>query len=99
MPVVIAQPVNQSATAGDPVTFAVDARCPAGRLQVQWQQLDGSDFIDIAKAVRERLTFDTSTDDSGARFRAWLSCDGKSEVLTRIVALTVPTPTAALLMP
>ncbi|CAN5192385.1 hypothetical protein BH10PSE17_BH10PSE17_18800 [soil metagenome] len=99
LPLIVRQPASVSVTAGDPATFAVAAVCPSGILQVQWQELDGDDFIDIVKAVHERISFDTSPDDSGSKFRAWLSCNGKTEVLTQVVSLTVPAPTALLMTP
>lgn len=86
------QPVNSTVVAGNPASFTVGGTCSSGTLQIQWQRLNGSAFADIAGATAATYSLTASSSDSGAQFRANLSCSGQSTTGSQTATLTVGAP-------
>jgi sugar lactone lactonase YvrE len=90
------QPANISVVAGTSASFAVAGTCSSGTLVVQWQRSQGSGagltFADIAGATALTFTLPTAIGDSGAQFRANLSCSGQSAATSNVATLTVTPP-------
>jgi hypothetical protein len=93
-PVITQQPIGMTVTAGDEAVLKVAALCASGRLQVQWQESVDGGFVDVPNAAHTRYSFETTQEDSGSRYRAWLSCGGTDETYSRVVAIAVPVPAA-----
>ena len=91
------QPANLSVVAGTTAAFTVAGTCSSGTLVVQWQRSQGSGapltFADIAGATAPTYTLpSTIIGDSGAQFRANLSCSGQSAATSNAATLTVTPP-------
>ena len=90
------QPADTSVVAGTAASFSVAATCSSGTLVVQWQRSQGSGatltFADIAGATALTYSFSTVIGDSGAQFRATLSCSGQSTTSSNAATLTVTPP-------
>ncbi len=91
------QPANTSVVAGTAASFTVAATCSSGTLVIQWQRSQGSGvtltFADIAGATALTYTLpSTVIGDSGAQFRANLSCSGQSATASNAATLTVTPP-------
>ena len=91
------QPASISVVAGTAASFTVAATCSSGTLVIQWQRSQGSGasltFADIAGATALTYTLaSTVIGDSGAQFRANLSCSGQSATTSNVATLTVTPP-------
>jgi len=90
------QPANTSVVAGTAASFSVAATCSSGTLLVQWQRSQGSGaaltFGDVAGATALTYAFAAVIGDSGAQFRAVLSCSGQSTTSSNAATLTVTPP-------
>ena len=91
------QPANTSVVAGTAASFTVAGTCSSGTLVVQWQRSQGSGatltFADIAGATALTYTLpSTVIGDSGAQFRANLTCSGQSATTSNAATLTVTPP-------
>ena len=96
------QPANISVVAGTSAAFTVAGTCSSGTLVVQWQRSQGSGasltFADIAGATALTYTLpSTVLGDSGAQFRATLSCSGQSTTPSNAATLTVTPPGSVVL--
>ena len=88
------QPANTSVVAGTQASFTVGGTCSSGTLLVQWQrgQSPTPTFANIAGATALTYTLTTAIGDSGAQFRANLSCSGQSAATSTAATLTVTPP-------
>ncbi len=91
------QPADLSVVAGTAASFTVAGTCSSGTLVVQWQRSQGSGasltFVDIAGATALNYNLpSTVLGDSGAQFRATLSCSGQSATTSNAATLTVTPP-------
>jgi hypothetical protein len=95
------QPASIAVVAGTQATFDVAATCSAGTLTVQWQRSQGSGagltWADITSASATAYSLATAIGDSGAQFRANLSCSGQSATTSNAATLTVAAPSAVTL--
>ncbi len=95
------QPASIAVVAGTQATFDVAATCGAGTLTVQWQRSQGSGagltWADITSASATAYSLATAIGDSGAQFRANLSCSGQSATTSNAATLTVAAPSAVTL--
>ena len=87
-------PADVAVTAGATASFTVAATCSSGTLAVQWQRQAAGSFADITGATAATYTFTTVAGDTGAQFRAGLSCSGLSAVASGAASLTVSVPSA-----
>ena len=88
------QPANVTVTTGTQAAFTVGGTCSSGTLTIQWQRLGAGVFADIADATAAAYNLTATTSDTGAQFRANLSCSGQSAAASSIAALTVTAPGA-----
>ncbi|MEO5793712.1 MAG: NHL repeat-containing protein [Rhodoferax sp.] len=87
---VTSEPVNVSVAAGAAASFSVEGSCSASTFTVQWQRASGSAvFADIAGATATTYTLNPSLNDSGAQFRALLSCSGTATTASNVASLVV----------
>jgi sugar lactone lactonase YvrE len=87
------QPANASVVAGAQASFVVAATCSAGTLTVQWQRSQGGGaFADLPGATATTYSLGATLGDSGAMFRAALTCSGQSGATSQAAALTVSAP-------
>ena len=93
------QPASLTVTAGTQASFTVGGTCSSGTLAIQWQRLGAGVFADIAAATTTVYSFAAVTGDTGAQFRANLSCSGQSPSASSVVTLTVAPPAAVTLGP
>lgn len=91
------QPVSLSVMAGSQATFTVGGTCSSGTLTIQWQRFGGSVFADIAGSTAPTYSFTAAASDSGAQFRANLTCSGQSVAASSVATLTVTSPSAVTL--
>ncbi|MEO8525605.1 MAG: hypothetical protein ABI460_12850 [Caldimonas sp.] len=98
---ITAQPANLSVVAGASAGFTVAATCSSATLAIQWQRGDlvaaVLTWTDIAGATAATYTLATALADSGAQFRAQLSCSGMSAATSAVALLTVTAPPTAML--
>ncbi len=98
---ITAQPANLSVVAGASASFVVAANCSSATLAIQWQRgaLVGGvlTWTDIASSSAATFTLATALADSGAQFRAQLSCSGMSAATSAVALLTVTAPPTAML--
>ncbi len=89
------QPADTSVVAGTQASFTVGGACSSGTLLVQWQrgQSPTPTFVDIAGATAFTYALpSTVIGDSGAQFRANLTCSGQSGASSSAATLTVTAP-------
>ncbi|MEP7140407.1 MAG: hypothetical protein ABI745_12310 [Caldimonas sp.] len=91
------QPANAAVVAGAPASFTVGGTCSSGTLQIQWQRLAGAAFADIAGATSATYNITTALTDTGAQFRAALSCSGQAATTSSVATLTVSAPSGVTL--
>lgn len=88
------QPANVTVTTGTQAAFTVGGTCSSGTLTIQWQRLGAGVFADIAGATAATYNLTATTPDTGAQFRANLSCSGQSAAASSVAVLTVTAPAA-----
>lgn len=86
------QPANTTVAAGASATFTVAATCSSGTLVIQWQRAAADTFADIAGASSVAYTLTPAISDTGAQFRATLSCSGQTFTQSSVATLTVTAP-------
>ncbi len=86
------QPASTNVTAGATASFTVGGSCSSGTLTIQWQRSNGGAFTDIAGATATTYSFMAAAGDTGAQFRANLSCSGQSAATSSVATLTVAAP-------
>jgi sugar lactone lactonase YvrE len=92
------QPANTTVVAGATASFTVGGTCSSGTLQIQWQRAaPAGTFADITGATATTYSFTTAAGDTGAQFRANLSCSGQSATTSSVATLTVSVPSAVTL--
>ena len=91
------QPVNQTVTAGAMASFTVGATCSSGTVTIQWQRLAVAAFVDLPGATAPTYAFTAAIGDSGAQFRAAVSCSGASATTSNVATLTVTAPSSVTL--
>ena len=91
------QPASTTVTAGALATLSVAGTCSSGTLTFQWQRTVAGTFVDVAGADAATYEFTTAAGDSGAAFRAKLTCSAQSEATSNVATVTVAMPSTVTL--